>query len=96
MGKEFAILIAVHLSTAELHCPYRLEPGRLSRFLQQYELSMGDVFSAPRSRELQERIETLRAEFRDDWERACDYAWRSFGPGAPYEGFLQLRNPDRR
>jgi len=91
VGNEFAILIAVHLSTAELHCPYRIEEGRLSRFLRHYELSVRDVFSARRSRELQDRIEAMRAGFREDRERACDAAWKTFGPGAPYEGLLQPR-----
>jgi hypothetical protein len=91
VGKEFAILIAVHLSAAELHCPYRIELGRLSRLLSHHQLTIRDVFTVRRSRELQAEIDKVNASFRDDWERACDTAIRSFGPGAPFEGFLQLR-----
>ena len=91
MGKEFAILIAVHLSAAELHCPYRIEDGRLTRLLRHYELTIRDVFTVRRSRELQGEVDKVNAGFRDDRTRACDTAWKIFGPGAPFEGFLQPR-----
>jgi hypothetical protein len=91
VGKEFAILIAVHLSAAELHCPYRIEDGRLTRLLRHYELTIRDVFTVRRSRELQGEVDKVNAGFRDDRTRACDTAWKNFGPGAPFEGFLQSR-----
>ena len=91
MGKEFAVLIAVHLATAEMNCPLRIEEGRLARLLSHHGLTVRDAFTVPRSRELQEEIEKVRAGFRDDWERACDAAARSFGPGAPFEGYRQPR-----
>jgi hypothetical protein len=91
LGKEFAILIAVHLATAEMNCPFRIDEGRLARLLSQHGLTVRDVFTVARSRELQEEIEKIRAGFRDDWERACDAAIRGFGPGAPFEGYLQHR-----
>jgi hypothetical protein len=91
VGKEFAILIAVHLATAEMNCPFRIEDGRLGRMLKHHGMTVRDVFTAARSRELQAEIEKVRASFRDDWERACDAAARNFGPGAPFEGYLQPR-----
>lgn len=39
-GGEFAILIAVQLSVAELNCPYRIEESRLRRLLAHHGLSL--------------------------------------------------------
>jgi hypothetical protein len=91
VGKEFAVLIAVHLSAAELHCPYRLDEARLRRFLTHYQLGIRDVFMVARSRELQAEIDKIKAGFHHEPEKACGTAWRNFGPGAPFEGFLQPR-----
>jgi hypothetical protein len=91
VGKEFAILIAVHLATAELNCPLRIEQGRLSRLLEHHGLSIRDAFTVARSPELQAEIARVRASFQEDWERACDAAVRSFGPGAPFGGYLLPR-----
>lgn len=93
MGKEFAILIAVHLSAAELNCPYRIEEGRLTRLLRANDLALRDVFTRTRSPDLQREVEKLHAGFRSDKPGACETAWKNFGPGAPFEGFLQLRKP---
>lgn len=91
MGKEFAILIAVHLSAAEINCPYRIDEGRLTRLLRQNELTLRDVFTHSRSPDLQAEIDKLHSAFRTNRTGACETAWRNFGPGAPFEGFLQAR-----
>ncbi|HEX8168216.1 MAG TPA: hypothetical protein VF601_20810 [Beijerinckiaceae bacterium] len=91
MGKEFAILIAVHVSTAEINCPYRIEEGRLLDILKQHELSLRDVFTATRSPDLQAEIDKVNAAFRSDKLRACETAWKNFGPGGPFGGLLQRR-----
>jgi hypothetical protein len=91
MGKEFAILIAVHVSTAEINCPYRIEEGRLLGILKPYELNLRDVFTASRSPDLQAEIDKINAAFRSDKPRACEIAWKNFGPGAPLGGLLQRR-----
>jgi hypothetical protein len=91
MGKEFAILIAVHVSTAEIHCPFRIDEGRLLGVLTPYELSLRDIFAVSRSPDLQAEIDKINTAFRSDKPRACEIAWRNFGPGAPLGGLLQRR-----
>jgi hypothetical protein len=91
MGKEFAILIAVHVSTAELNCPYRLDEGRLVGILRQHDLGLRDVFSIARSPDLQAEIDKINAAFRSDRPQACETAWKNFGPGAPFGGLLRRR-----
>jgi hypothetical protein len=92
MGKEFAILIAVHVSTAEINCPYRLDETRLVGILKQHELNLREVFTASRSRELQAEIDKVNAAFRSDKVRACEIAWKNFGPGGPLGGLLRRRD----
>ncbi|HEX8665749.1 MAG TPA: hypothetical protein VF744_17165 [Beijerinckiaceae bacterium] len=91
MGKEFAILIAVHVSAADINCPYAFDQARLLAMLKQHDLSLSDIFSAPRSSELQAEVDKITASFRADKSRACDIAWKNFGPGGPFGGLLRQR-----
>jgi hypothetical protein len=91
MSKEFAILIAVHLSTAEIHCPYRMNESRLADILKLHGLSLQDVFASARSPDLQAAIDMVNTAYRTDKSRACEIAWRNFGPEAPFRDLLSLR-----
>jgi hypothetical protein len=91
VGKEFAILIAVHVSAAEINCPYRIQEERLRTILNHYQLTMRDVFTVSRSPDLNAEVEKVYRSFRSDKPRACDIAWKNFGPGAPFGGLLQPR-----
>jgi hypothetical protein len=91
MGNEFAILIALHLAVAEMNCPYRIEEGRLGRLLRHHGLTIRDVFTVARSRELQSEVDKVKISFREDRGRACEVAVKNFGPGAAFEGYLQPR-----
>ena len=90
-GGEFAILIAVQLSVAELNCPYRIEESRLRRLLAHHGLGFRDIYTLPRSQSLKEEIEKVASSFKTDKAVACATAWKNFGPDAPFEGFLQRR-----
>src|SRR4051794_28683356 len=54
-GEEFAVLIVLHLTAAEMNCPFRIEEGRLKRLLNHHGFSLGDVYALSRS-------DTLSAE----------------------------------
>jgi hypothetical protein len=88
---DFAILITVHVTAAEMNCPYRIEEGRLRRLLRHHGLTLGDAYTASRSRQLKAEVDKLMEGFRADRQKACDIAWKHFGPGATFEGYLQPR-----
>ena len=88
---DFAILIAVHLTAAEMNCPYRIEEGRLRRLLGRHGLALRDAYTATRSPQLGAEIDKVMESFRIDRDKACAAAWKHFGPGATFEGFLQPR-----
>jgi hypothetical protein len=88
---DFAILITVHVTAAEMNCPYRIEEGRLRRLLHHHGLALGDAYTASRSRQLKPEVDKVMEGFRTDRQKACDRAWKHFGPGATFEGFLQPR-----
>ena len=88
---DFAILITVHVTAAEMNCPYRIEEGRLRRLLRHHGLTLGDAYTASRSRQLKAEVEKVIEGFRGDREKACAIAWKHFGPGATFEGYLQPR-----
>jgi hypothetical protein len=88
---DFAILIAMHVTAAEMNCPYRIEEGRLRRLLHHHGLALGDAYTASRSRQLKPEVDKVMEGFRTDRQKACDTAWKHFGPGATFEGFLQPR-----
>lgn len=88
---DFAILITVHVTAAELNCPFRIEEGRLQRLLRHHGLALGDAHTAARSRQLKPEVDKVLEGFRVDRQKACDIAWKHFGPGATFEGFLQRR-----
>ena len=90
-GEEFAILIAVQLSVAELNCPYRIEESRLHRLLNHHGLGFRDIYALPRSQNLKEEIDKVATSFKTDKVLACATAWKNFGPDAPFEGYLQRR-----
>ena len=90
-GEEFAVLIVLHLTAAEMNCPYRIEEGRLKRLLNHHGFTLGDVYALSRSETLSAEFEKIVAKYRSDRQQACEIAWKNFGPGAPYEGFLQAR-----
>ena len=90
-GEEFAIVIAAQLSVAEIHCPYRIEEGRLRRLLGHHGLGFRDIHTYPRSPGLREEIEKFATSFKADKALACATAWKNFGPDAPFEGYLQSR-----
>ncbi|MFL5166840.1 MAG: hypothetical protein ACJ8D8_11585, partial [Microvirga sp.] len=90
-GGEFAILIAVQLSVAELNRPYRIEESRLRRLLAHHGLGFRDIYTLPRSQSLKDEIEKIASSFKTDKAVACATAWKNFGPDAPFEGFLQRR-----
>ena len=90
-GEEFAVLIVLHLTAAEMNCPYRIEEGRLRRLLNHHGFTLGDVYALSRSETLSAEFEKIVAKYRLDRQQACEIAWKNFGPGAPYEGFLQAR-----
>ena len=85
------MLIVAHLSAAELHCPVRIEESRLRTLLDRHGLRLGDVFTSSRSSDLQSEIDKIALAYRTDKPAACDSAWKNFGPGAPYGGFLERR-----
>jgi hypothetical protein len=90
-GEEFVVLIVVHLTAAEFNCPFRIEEGRLRRLLERHGMSLGTVYTRSRSQELKSRIDKIASAFAADRQKACDEAWKTFGPAAPFEGFLQPR-----
>jgi hypothetical protein len=90
-GEEFAVLIVLHLTAAEMNCPYRIEEVRLKRLLNHHGFTLGDVYALSRSETLSAEFEKIVAKYRTDRQQACEIAWKNFGPGAPYEGFLQAR-----
>ena len=88
---DFAILITVHVTAAEMNCPYRIEEARLRRLLRHHGLTLGDAYTASRSRQLKAEVEKVIEGLRADREKACAIAWKHFGPGATFEGYLQPR-----
>ena len=88
---DFAILITVHVTAAEMNCPYRIEEGRLRRLLRHHGLTLGDAYTASRSRQLKAEVQKVMEGFRADRQTACAIAWKHFGPGATFEGYLQPR-----
>jgi hypothetical protein len=74
-----------------MNCPYRIEEGRLRRLLRHHGLALGDAYTAPRSRQLAAEVDKVMEGFRTDRPTACATAWKHFGPGGTYEGFLQPR-----
>ena len=90
-GADFAILIVLHLTAAEMNCPYRIEEGRVRRLLAHYGMGLGDSYTRPRSKQLGAEVDKIMESFRTDRQKACDTAWKHFGPAATFEGFLQPR-----
>jgi hypothetical protein len=90
-GEEFAVLIVLHLTAAEMNCPFRIDDGRLKRLLNHHGFTLGDVYALSRSESLSNEFDKIIAKYRADRQAACEVAWKNFGPGAPYEGFLQAR-----
>lgn len=88
---DFAILITLHLTAAEMNCPFRIEEGRVRRLLRHHGLSLGDAYTASRSQQLKPEVDKLMTAFSTDIENACLVAWKHFGPGGTFEGFLQPR-----
>lgn len=88
---DFAILITLQLTAAEIHCPYRIEEGRLRRLLNHHGLALGQAYTARRSQQLNAAVDKVLESFRTDRQKACDDAWQHFGPAATFEGFLQPR-----
>ena len=90
-GADFAVLIVLHLTAAELNCPVRIEEGRVRRLLAHYSLRLSDIYTRPRSKELSAEADKIVESFRTDRQKACETAWKHFGPAATFEGYLQPR-----